>query len=170
MWLQRRWVWIGNWIYWTLTIRNYSSIWRYRHFTQSQFTIARTESSRSAVPGTCFQRRMFPFLGFRTVPVPQPQQLHSALKWSSIVLTPLDTLKSSSFWGSSRPASTCHWLRPTINCYLWCNVIPSFQSQSQSYLTTDGQSAGSSRCRSPVEAQDQILIFFVWQLLSFFFV
>jgi hypothetical protein len=43
-------------------------------------------------------------------------------------------------------------------CNLQCNY------ESSSYTATDGQSAISSRCRAP----DQILIFFVLQLLYFF--
>jgi hypothetical protein len=50
--------------------------------------------------GTGFQRRTFPFMGSRTVPVPRPQQLvtHRALNGNSIVLAPLHSPKSSFFW------------------------------------------------------------------------
>jgi hypothetical protein len=44
-----------------------------------------------------------------------------------------------------------------------------FSSSSSSYIAADNQSASSSCCRASVGAHDQILIFFVWQLCSFFF-
>jgi hypothetical protein len=40
-------------------------------------------------------------------------------------------------------------------------------NSSSSYIATDGQSASSYWCRASFGAGDQILIFFVWQLLSF---
>jgi hypothetical protein len=42
-------------------------------------------------------------------------------------------------------------------------------SSSSSYIAIDGQLANPSWCRVPFGANDQNLIFFVWQLLSFFF-
>jgi hypothetical protein len=45
----------------------------------------------------------------------------------------------------------------------------SSSSSSSSYIATDGQSASSSWCLAPFGANDQILIFFVSQLLAFFF-
>jgi hypothetical protein len=50
--------------------------------------------------------------------------------------------------------------------------VTSFDSQgygtSSSYIATDSQSTSSSWCRAPFGADDQILNFFEWQLLSFF--
>jgi hypothetical protein len=62
-----------------------------------QFTTAHTESSQSAViyqcSGTFFERRMLPFLGSRTVPVPQPKQFltRSTLIGNLLELPPLVT-------------------------------------------------------------------------------
>jgi hypothetical protein len=42
-------------------------------------------------------------------------------------------------------------------------------SSRWNYIATDGQSASSSWWRTPFGAHDQILIFFVWKLRSFFF-
>jgi hypothetical protein len=42
-------------------------------------------------------------------------------------------------------------------------------SLSSSYIATDWQSASSSWCLAPFGADDEILSFFEWQLLSFFF-
>jgi hypothetical protein len=44
-----------------------------------------------------------------------------------------------------------------------------WMSSSSSYIATNGQSASSSWCRAPFGTDDQILHFFEWQLLSFFF-
>jgi hypothetical protein len=54
-------------------------------------------------------------------------------------------------------------LQLSFNC-------PLTSSSSTSYIVTDGQSASSSWCWAPFETHGQILLFFVWQLLSFFFV
>jgi hypothetical protein len=42
-------------------------------------------------------------------------------------------------------------------------------ASSSSHIATDGQSASSPWYRDSFGAHDQSLIFFVWQLLSFFF-
>jgi hypothetical protein len=49
------------------------------------------------------------------------------------------------------------------------NSTNSGTSWSSSCIATDGQSASSFWCRAPFEAGDQILHFFEWQLLSFYF-
>jgi hypothetical protein len=55
-----------------------------------------------------------------------------------------------------RPTSTTNfpWLFPSANC-----TLSSSQSQSQSPVTTDGQSVSLSWCRAPSGAHDQIFIF-----------
>jgi hypothetical protein len=42
-------------------------------------------------------------------------------------------------------------------------------NSSSGYIATNGQSAGSYWCQVPFGADDQILIFFKQQLLTFFF-
>jgi hypothetical protein len=42
--------------------------------------------------------------------------------------------------------------------------------RSRSHITTDSQSASSSRCLAPLGAGDQMLHLFEWQLRSLFFI
>jgi hypothetical protein len=74
--------------------------------------------------------------GFRTVPVPLPQQLEQPRCLAYFTATLAQGIKNNSN-----------------------------SSSSSSYIATDGHSAISSWCRAPFGAGDQMLHFFEWQLL-----
>jgi hypothetical protein len=120
------WVWIGNWIYLTLTIRcKYYSAKSISHSpqltTHAMNFLGLLSFISPLVPASNGWRS--PSSVLEHVPVTRPQRLltHSAL---TIALAPLHTLKSSPFWSCSRTVSTCHWLRPPTISNLLRNVMP----------------------------------------------